>query len=58
MSNFVVALLGAVGASTWLFTKLQRRSGGNTQQSLVMCAMIGIIILAVLWTALHFITSK
>jgi hypothetical protein len=35
MSAGVVSFLFSIGASTWIYTKLQRSSGNNTKQSAI-----------------------
>lgn len=44
MPTFLIALLVAVGGGTWAFTKIQRITGGNTQTSVLMGAIAGIIL--------------
>jgi len=44
MSTFLIALLIAAGGGTWAYTKIQRTTGGNTQTSLLMGAIAGVIL--------------
>jgi len=44
MSAFMVSLLFTVGASTWIFTKLQRYSGNNTKQSTIAASVCALLI--------------
>jgi hypothetical protein len=45
MSTFVIALLIALGGGTWIFTKVQRTTGGaNSQQSILFGAIAGVIL--------------
>lgn len=44
MSTFIIALLLALGGGTWAYTKIQRTTGGNTQTSLLMGAIAGVIL--------------
>ena len=44
MGNGVISLLLAAGASTWLFTKFQKFSGGNTRQSVIASAVSAVLI--------------
>lgn len=37
------------GACTWIYTKLQRTSGNNTQRSLTAIAIAGVIIFVVFY---------
>lgn len=39
MSNFTVALLVSLGASTWIYTKIMRRTGDNVKNSLVVAGV-------------------
>lgn len=42
MGNGLISFLVAAGAGTWLFTKLQRRTGAaDTRQSVILSAMAG-----------------
>lgn len=51
MSAFFVALLCSVGAATWLYTKLQRRTGyGNSGSALKGAAIAGVIVFLVILT--------
>lgn len=43
MSIFVIALLVAIGAGGWVYAKIQRRTGGNVQTSLMMAGVGGVI---------------
>lgn len=42
MPPAVVALFFAAGAATWIYTKLNRSSGGNTQSSLIVSGILGV----------------
>ncbi|MDB5163836.1 MAG: hypothetical protein JWS12_454 [Candidatus Saccharibacteria bacterium] len=55
MSNALVSLLLAVGGATWIYTKVMRRSGNNTQQSLVVAGMVAAIIFVVVITLLDLV---
>lgn len=44
MSTFLIAFLVALGGGTWAFTKIQRTTGGNTQTSVMMGAIAGVIL--------------
>jgi hypothetical protein len=47
-NTFVVSLLVTLGASTWVYTKLQRYSGNNTKQSVMGAAAVGFFVFIVL----------
>jgi hypothetical protein len=49
MSPFLISVLFTAGAVTWIYTKLQRRSGNNTQQSLIACGVIGVVIFVIIF---------
>jgi hypothetical protein len=44
MSNWLVSFMFSVGSCAWIYQKLQRYSGNNTQQSLVVTGIIGVIL--------------
>jgi hypothetical protein len=54
MSAFVVTLMFTAGSCTWIYTKLQKYSGNNTQQSAIATAIAGVFIFAVF----YYIASK
>lgn len=43
MSNILVALLLGVGVTTWVYSKLMRNTGGNTQNSIIASGAVGFI---------------
>ncbi len=46
MSTFVIGLFVALGGGAWVFSKLQRSTGGaNTSQSLLFSAIAGALLL-------------
>lgn len=47
MGPFITALMLSVGAATWIYTKLMRSTGGNTQSALTASAIAGVLLLAV-----------
>lgn len=55
MGAWLVSFLFTIGASTWIYTKLQRYSGNNTQQSLVATAAIGVLLFFVSYIFISFI---
>lgn len=42
MPNFLVALIGAIGAGAWAYSKANRRTGGNTTSALLVGGVAGI----------------
>ncbi|HET7827513.1 MAG TPA: hypothetical protein VFK97_01445 [Candidatus Saccharimonadales bacterium] len=55
MSPFLVSFLFTVGAGTWIYTKLQRYSGNNTQQSLIGAAVASVLVFIVFYFVFHSI---
>ncbi len=55
MPPAVVALLFAVGAGTWVFTKVQRSTGGNTQNAAITAGIAGAFAFVVLLLILNTI---
>ncbi len=51
MSAFFVALLFALGAGTWIYTKLQQKTGyGNSKGALKGAAVAAVIAFVVVFT--------
>jgi hypothetical protein len=44
MGNGLIAFLVAISASVWIFSKLMRSTGGNTQNAVTAAAISGVII--------------
>jgi hypothetical protein len=44
MSNFLIAFLVTIGASTWIYNKMYNRTGGITQRALAAAAISGVAI--------------
>lgn len=51
-SNALIAFLVAGGLATWIYTKMLRQTGGNTQNALIGAAVSGGIIFLVVITLL------
>lgn len=53
MSNGFIAFLFAIGVATWIGNKFYKRTGGNTQKSVVGGGIAGVIafliFLSILW---------
>lgn len=43
MSKYIIGLIFAAGAGAWVYSQIQRRTGGNTQTSLMMAGFAGVI---------------
>jgi hypothetical protein len=52
MSRFVITFLVTLGAAGWIYTRLQRNSGNNTQQSLTASAIIGAVLFIIIFVVL------
>ncbi len=50
MSAGLVALFLALGASAWTYSKITRRTGGITQNDIIVTAVVGILIFFIAWT--------
>jgi hypothetical protein len=55
MGPLLVSLFITAGACAWIFNYLQKRSGGNTEQSAVATGVAGMIMFLILYTALGLI---
>jgi hypothetical protein len=52
MGKGLISLMFTVGACTWIYTRLQRTSGNNTQRSLSAVAVAGVLIFVVFFVIL------
>jgi hypothetical protein len=52
MGPFLVSLFFTAGTCTWIYTKLQRKSGNNTEQSAITTGVIAMLMFLVLYTTL------
>lgn len=50
MSGFLIALLVALGSSTWIYTKMMKTSGGITKNALTVAAIGGFFIFIIILT--------
>jgi hypothetical protein len=55
MGPFIISLFFTVGACTWIYTKMQRRSGNNTQQTLIAVGAIGAAMFLIVYTVLGLV---
>jgi len=58
MSNPVIAFLIAVSAGVWVYSKMQKRTMGNTQVSSIVGGVVGLVMLLVAWTVLNMVFSN
>ena len=57
MSRFIIALLVAIGVGGWVYAKIQRRTGGITQTSLMMAAAAGFIAFLFIFILFGFVPA-
>lgn len=55
LSNLTVAFLASLGFGAWIFSKVQRQTGGNTSNSLVVAGGSGVLLFLLVVTALSFL---
>lgn len=55
MSTFLIGLFVAIGAGGWVYAKIQRRTGGNSQTSLLMATVAGIIAFIFIFIVFSFV---
>jgi hypothetical protein len=53
MSAFWVSLMFAAGFGTWIYTKFQKYSGNNTQQSAIASVIAALFIFIVFFFITH-----
>lgn len=52
MTNGLVGFLAAVGFGAWVYSKVQRRTGGNTKQALIVAGIAAVFALIVVLSML------
>jgi len=52
MGPFLVSLFITAGACTWVYIKLQKKSGSNTEQSIIATAVVAMVMFLILYTIL------
>lgn len=55
MSNFVIALLIAIGSGTWIYSKMYNRTGGNNTNAITVAALGGFVLFLFVLLLLSFI---
>lgn len=54
MGPFLTSLLLSVGAATWVYTKLQQRTGyGNSRNAIIGAALMGLLLFSVVYLTLR-----
>lgn len=42
LSNVMVGFLAGIGSAAWVYSKMQRQTGGNTQNSMIVAGIAGL----------------
>jgi 4-amino-4-deoxy-L-arabinose transferase-like glycosyltransferase len=50
MSNVLIGLLAGLSIAVWIYTKIMRRTGGNTKNSLVTAGILGFFAFIIVFT--------
>lgn len=58
MSNGLIAFFFAIGASAWVYSKFNKKTGGNTQTAVVGAATVGILVFIVAITILGLLPES
>ncbi|HOR23432.1 LPXTG cell wall anchor domain-containing protein [Candidatus Saccharibacteria bacterium] len=58
MSEFTIAFLIAAGGGTWVYLYFMRKTGSNTQNSLIAAGLVGVLIFIAAFIVLGFINKK
>ena len=58
MSNFLASFLFALGASAWVYNKVQRQNGGLAERSLIAAGVCGVVALIVFYTIISAVANK
>lgn len=54
-SNIMIAFLAGIGFAAWVYAKVQRQTGGNTSNSLVVAGGAGLVLFLALLVFLQFV---
>lgn len=44
MSNVMIAILFALGAGAWVYSKMYRRTGGNNKNAIIIGASVSLLV--------------
>lgn len=58
MSNTLIAMLMGAGFAAWVYSKVMRSTGGNTQSALIAAGASGFLAGFILWIVLGFIPTS
>lgn len=54
-SNMMIGFLAAIGFAAWVFSKMQRQTGGNTSNSLVVAGGAGLVLFLLVVTVMALV---
>jgi hypothetical protein len=54
-SNVMIGFLAAAGFAAWVYAKMQRQTGGNTSNSLLVAGGAGLVLFLLIVTVLGLI---
>lgn len=54
-SNVTIAFLAGVGFAAWVYSKVQRQTGGNTSNSIVVAGGSGLVLFLLILAVLGFV---
>lgn len=57
-SNAMIGFLAAIGFAAWVFSKMQRQTGGNTTNSLIVAGGSGLVLFLLVVTIMAFVVSS
>ncbi len=57
-SNIMIGFFAGVGFAAWVYSKVQRQTGGNTSNSLIVAAGSGFILFLIVVVALHYLVPN
>lgn len=58
MAPWIIALLFAIGASAWIYTKIMRTTGNNTKSSLITAGLSGLLLFFLVLVIVTFINNS
>lgn len=57
-SNVMIGFLAGIGFAAWVFSKVQRQTGGNTSNSLLVAGGSGLVLFLLVVTVMAFIVPN
>lgn len=58
MANWLIAFFIGLSASVWVYTKLMRKTGNNSQSSIMAAGVTGLLLFVVSLMALSMFSAK